>query len=180
MKRKISKEITIPEGVQIESSGSTITVKGKEGELKRKFGSKNIIFRKENSKFFIECKKATKNEKKRINTINAHVKNMIKGVQEGFEYKLKICSSHFPMTVEVKGRDISVKNFLGEKIPRVSKLPEGADIEIKGDVITVKALDKELAGQTAAAIERITKIREKDRRVFQDGIFIVEKGGVKI
>ena len=45
----------------------------------------------------------------------------------------------------------------------------------KNDVI-VKGIDKEKVGQTAANIERSCRIKNRDRRVFQDGIYITSKG----
>ena len=51
---------------------------------------------------------------------------------------------------------------------------------IKGDIIIVEGIDKELAGQTAARIEQSTRITNKDRRVFQDGCYITDKAGIPI
>lgn len=180
MRKEIFQEIEIPEGVEAEVVGNSLTIKGKEGETEKKFNINKIIFEKKDNKIIIGNKKATKNEKKMINTISAHIRNMVKGVQEKFEYKLKICSSHFPMNVEIKGDEAIIKNFLGEKIPRKSKIIEGVSIEIKGDIITINSHDKEIAGQTAANFETATRIRSKDRRVFQDGIFITTKAGREI
>ena len=177
MKKEIFQEIEIPEGVEAELVENMLTIKGKEGEIKRKFNINKITFEKKDNKIIIGNKKATKNEKKMINTISAHIRNMIEGVQEKFEYKLKICSSHFPMNVEIVGNEVIIKNFLGEKIPRKSKIIENVNVEIKGDIITINSPNKELAGQTAANFETATRIRSRDRRVFQDGIFITNKAG---
>ena len=125
----------------------------------------------------IVSKKATKTEKKMMNTIAAHIRNMIKGVQEKFEYKLKICFSHFPFTVKQEGNKIIVNNFLGEKINRTVEMPEGAEIDIAKDIITIKSINREIAGQAAANFEKITKVRNKDIRIFQDGIYILNKAG---
>ena len=110
-----------------------------------------------------------------INTFKAHLIHMIVGSMEGHVYKLKICSGHFPMTVAMKGDTLEVKNFLGEAHPRTLKIKQGADVKVNGEEIVVESPDKEIAGQTAADIEQLTRITNRDRRIFQDGIYIVEK-----
>ena len=84
------------------------------------------------------------------------------------------------MSVDIKGKEATIKNFLGEKIPRKLKILDNVEINIEKDIITINSCDKELAGQTAANFEKATRIRMKDRRVFQDGIFITSKAGKEI
>ncbi len=180
MKKELFQKIEIPEGVEVNIDGSSLSVKGKEGELKRVFNTINLVFEKKGNQIVIGSKKATKKEKKNMNTIVAHIKNMINGVQEKFEYKLKVCFSHFPITVEIKEGEAIIKNFLGESVPRKLKILGGVDVKIDKDIITINSTDKELAGQTAANFEKATKIRGVDKRIFQDGIFIINKAGREI
>lgn len=180
MHKELFKEIEIPDGVEAEIEGNSIIIKGKEGEVKKKFDTSKLIFEKVGDKIRIGNKKSTKREKKMMNTITKHINNMIRGVQEKFEYHLKICFSHFPITVEIKGNDALIKNFLGEKIPRKMKILEGTEVKVDKEKITVRSADKELAGQTAANFEKATIISKRDRRVFQDGIFITNKSGKEI
>lgn len=180
MKKAISKKIKIPEGVNISVHGNEVIVKGNSGEIKKKLSLKNVEMKVEGDEFHCWSEKGTKNEKKIVNTNIAHIKNMIKGVQEPYEYTLKICFSHFPMTVEVKGTEVVLKNYLGEKYPRKTQIPQGVDVKVNKDTITVTSPDKELAGQTAAVFERMTSVGKRDRRIFQDGIYMINKAGKEI
>jgi large subunit ribosomal protein L6 len=180
MKKEISQKIEIPEGIEIIIEGNIINVKGPQGENRKKFDMKNLQVRKEQNHLAIGCKKATKKEKKRINTMIAHIKNMISGASKKFEYRLKICFSHFPITAEVRGNEIIIKNFLGERADRKLKISDKVNVDINKESITVSSADREIAGQAAADIERATKINKRDRRVFQDGIFIINKAGKEI
>ena len=137
--------------------------------------SPRIIITQENNlvKFF--SKKASQNEKKLINTFKAHLNNLFRGVQEGFLYKLKICSGHFPMTVAINGEVFEIKNFIGEKVPRRVKIMPNTTVKIDGTEVVVEALNIEDAGQMAAKIEQLTKRPGFDKRIFQDGIYITEK-----
>ncbi len=180
MKKELFKEIEIPNGVSAEIEGTNVKIKGPEGENFRKFKIGFLKLAKEGYKLIIGSKKATKKEKKLMNTIAAHIKNMISGVQNKFEYELKAVFSHFPITIDVKGNEVLIKNFLGEKIPRKTIIPKGVEIEVNGNLIKVKSTDKELAGQAAANLETATRIRARDKRVFQDGIFMIKKSGREI
>jgi large subunit ribosomal protein L6 len=177
MKKTLHKEIEIPEGVTADIEGTSLKVTGPEGENSRKFRAGNLEFSKKENKIYLGSKKATKKEKKLMNTMAAHINNMILGVQKKFEYELKAVFSHFPITLEAKGNEITIKNFLGEKVSRKTKIPNGVDIEIKGHLIKISSTDRELAGQAAANLETATKIRARDKRVFQDGIFMIKKAG---
>jgi len=177
MKKSLTQKIEIPNGIEINIDGTELIVKGPEGENKKKFNFGKLKIEKKNNEIIISHEKATKKEKKMMNTIASHIKNMIKGVQKKFEYKLKICFSHFPFTVKVKENKAIIKNFLGEKIERKSKILDGVDIEIDNQIITITSINKESAGQTAANFEKATRIRNRDKRIFQDGIFIINKCG---
>ena len=111
-----------------------------------------------------------------IGTFVAHINNMIKGVTEGFEYKMKTVFSHFPIKTSVDGNEFVIKNFLGERSPRRAKILDGVTVEVKGDDITIQGINKERVGQTVANIERATKVKKRDVRVFQDGVYRVSKG----
>ncbi len=176
----VSKTVEIPEGVDISIDGYKVKVSGPKGVLERDFShARKIIIRKEDNKIVVESYFASRREKALVGTIAAHIRNMIRGVTKGYRYKLKIVFSHFPISVEVdeKQRIVRIKNFLGEKADRIAKIV-GDDVKVyvKGEDVIVEGIDKEHVGQTAANIELATKVKDKDRRVFADGIYIYDWG----
>lgn len=180
MKKPFYQEIEIPEGVEVKIEGNEIEVKGPEGENKKEFNVGKCDVVQKEGKIIIGHKNASKREKKLANTVGAHIKNMMRGVKEKFEYELKICSGHFPITVKIEGNKAVVKNFFGEKVERNCQILEGAEVDVKKDIITIKSVDKEVAGQTAANFEAATKVRNRDVRIFQDGIYITKKDNKSI
>jgi len=180
MKKELFQIIKIPEEVKIDLDENVLTVRGPEGEVVKKFNINKLEFRKKDDSLSIGSKKATKKEKKMMNTIASHIKNMIQGVKKKWEYRLKVCYSHFPINVSIQENNAEIKNFLGEKIPRKVKIPDNVEVKIDKDIIIINSVDKEVAGQAAANFETATKIKKKDRRVFQDGIFIINKAGREI
>ncbi len=180
-KKNLTKEILIPEGITITIAERIVTVKGA-AEISKKITTKRLSAEIKEGKVILKpnVKKPSKTEKKLINTLNSHIKNMIQGVNTPYVYKLKICSSHFPMGVALKGQEIEVTNFIGEKVPRILKIKDNTEIKIDGDIITISSPDKELAGQVAADIEKMVKRTKFDRRIFMDGIYIIEKAGVPV
>jgi large subunit ribosomal protein L6 len=181
MKIKELKEmIAIPKGVEVKAEKGLITAKGQKGECKKMLFDPKINIEVKEGNVVFTAKNATKKQKTGIWTFRSHTENLMKGAAEGHVYSLKICSGHFPMNVSVSGKEFIVNNFLGEKNPRKLQLKDGVDVKVEGDKVTVESCSKELAGQTAADIETLTKITNRDLRIFQDGIYITEKDGVPV
>jgi len=177
MKKEIFNKIEIPEGVNITIEKNKLKVEKNGLSNEKTFDLKNISLEKKDKEIIIGNKKSSKKEKRSINTITSHIQNMIKGLEKSYEYHLKICFNHFPITVEIKGNEILIKNFLGERYPRKIKIEKDVNVKVDKEFITVTSHNKEIAGQTAANLEMITRIPNRDRRIFQDGIFITNKNG---
>lgn len=158
----------IAEGAKLELDGAKVTVSGPKGKLTRDFSHPDVVLSYKNGEFSVEGPKVM------ANTIESHVKNMSQGVVSGYSRKLKILFSHFPISVEVKGKDMLIKNFLGEKQPRKARIIGQTKVESKGQETTVSGLSKEEVGQTIANIKSATRIRKRDSRVFQDGFYVIE------
>lgn len=171
--------VNIPEGLEVALDGFKVLVKGPMGELERDFynrGTANLIrIEKSGSVLKITSKEEAKKIKAILGTIGAHINSMFKGVTDGYKYSLKVHHVHFPMTLEQQGDTIIIKNFIGQKDIRKSKILDGVKVEIKKQDITVSGIDKENVGQTAANLEIATKQCKNDPRRFQDGIYITEK-----
>ncbi len=176
----VREEVEIPEGVEVTIEGNLIKVRGPKGELERELRYPGVRIFTEDGKVVVFKEFPRRRDIAIARTFKAHIANMIRGVTEGFTYRLKVLYSHFPMTVKVQGDEVIIENFLGEKNPRKAKILPGVTVKVMGQEIVVESIDKEKAGQTAANIEQATKINKWDRRVFQDGIYIVEKAGKPI
>lgn len=174
--KRLTKHVPIPQGVDI-ALGDVLVVKGPKGEIRKELNFPTVEIVRDGNAVVVKPKKFTKKEKTIVNTFTAHLKNLFKGVTQGYTYKLKVCSGHFPMSVSVEGPTLIVKNFLGEKMPRKAKIVHGTKVEIKGDEVLVTGCNKEAAGQTAANIEQSCRITNRCRTRFQDGIWIVDKSG---
>lgn len=173
----VRKEIEIPEGVTVNVDGKVVTVKGPKGEVRRDFSfARNVRIYLQDNRVVVESFFSKRKQRALTFSIAAHIRNMIKGVTEGYRYKLKIIYSHFPISVKVQGDKVIIENFLGERAPRIAKIVGNAKVKVEKRDIIVEGVDVEEVGQTAANIEQATKIRGFDRRVFVDGIYIYEKG----
>jgi large subunit ribosomal protein L6 len=90
---------------------------------------------------------------------------------------MEVFYSHFPMQVTVEGSEVVIENFLGERAARRTEVHGDTEVEIDGEQITIHGPDIESVGQTAADIEQLTRVTDKDSRVFQDGAYITNKPG---
>lgn len=169
--------IALPEKVNARVDNGLVIVNGPKGEVRKNLLDKKVAIECKDNSLILKAGRANKINKKHIKSYAAHIKNMIKGSLEGYKYTLKICSGHFPMNVSVSNGQIIVKNLLGEKVPRVLKLKDGATVKVEGDIVTVESQNKETAGQVSADIENLTKRNGYDLRIFQDGIWVTTKGG---
>lgn len=178
--RQFEEIIAFPEDVSVEVAGQRLVVKGKMGEVTKIFKMPRFSFTIDGNNIKVSCKGFGVYDRRNLMTFKAHVKNMITGAQEGFTYKLKICSSHFPMNVSVKDGKLIVKNLIGEKVPRELIIKEGVQVKVDGDIIEVNGANLEAVSQVAADMEQLTRMTDRDRRIFQDGIYITHKAGEKV
>jgi large subunit ribosomal protein L6 len=172
VKKNLREIIAIQDGVTVEISGKNIKL-SKSGKTIEKNLPVNV--KKQESNLVIEKDKATKKDKKLIKTAKSHLIKALSGLDNKYVYKMQVCAVHFPITAEVKGKEVIIKNFLGEVKDRKAAILPGTDVKIQKDIITIESHDKDAAGQTAANIENASRIVKRDRRVFQDGVFIIEK-----
>jgi len=174
---RLREEIVIPVGVSVELEGKKVRVRGPKGVVERDFSyARGMVIRIEGGAVVLEAYFADRELKAQFYSIVSHIKNMLDGVTKGYRYKLKIVYSHFPVTVRVEGDKVFIENFIGERAPRVARIMGNVKVTVGKTDVTVEGCDLEAVAQTAANIEQATKIREFDRRVFVDGIYIYERG----
>ena len=173
---RVEHTVEISEGVTASIDGETVTITGPKGSVSRDFVSARHDIFQEGGALIVRVDIPRRKERALAGTWNAHLKNMVKGVTDGFTYTLKALYSHFPMTLTVQGNKFIVNNYFGERVPRSAAILDGVQVKVQNKTeVVVTGIDKEAVGQTAANIERSTTVKKRDRRVFQDGIYLIEK-----
>ncbi len=169
--------LEIPDGIEVRLEGREIVVTGPAGAIRRSFPVEALELRRVAAGLEVTLKLPPHRKKARalLNTWIAHSRNLLTGAQFGFEAKLKSVAAHFPMKLQVKENHLLIENFLGEKFPRTAEILPGVSASVEGEFVLLRGADIELVGRCAATIERTTHIRNYDPRVFQDGIYIVER-----
>ncbi len=175
VKQKIVNEISIPEGIEASQEEFDITIKGEKGEITKSFYHPKVRANVDSDKIVIETVSGSRKEKAMVGTFESHLKNMFYGVQNGYEYKMKVLYTHFPMTVKVQEDEVVIENFLGERSPRTARIMGDAKVNVSGEDVTVTGINREDVGQTAANIESATRLSGRDRRVFKDGVYVTKK-----
>jgi len=144
--------VVIPPGVQIELNGSSVSVKGPKGALKRTF-SPLIGIAMENGQIVITRNSDLPAERALHGTTRAVLANMILGVSAGFVRVLEIEGVGY--RAEMNGRNLVLN--MGYSHPVEMEPPEGISFEVeqKARLVFVRGFDKELVGQTAANVRNV-------------------------
>ena len=169
------RKVKIPDGVKVSLDGSQLNVKGPKGQLSRNMRFPQVTISVEGSEVTIGTDSKRKEITSMVGTLEAHTKNMCRGVTQGFEYRMKVVYSHFPIQLKLQGSRLEIANFLGEKKARYARIEADVTAKVANDEVVLTGINCESVGTSAANIEHATHIRDRDPRVFQDGIYIVQR-----
>ena len=172
---KFQDEVDIPEGVTVTVNKHMLGFVGPLGKTHKSFRSIPVNIKIVENKVMLKTIYSKKRDYAILHTARSIIRNICEGLIVGYTVKMKVVYAHFPITVKVEGRKILIENFQGERAPRITHIvgntkviPKGEDVILTGEVWTDIT-------QTAANIELKTKVKNKDHRVFLDGIYAFEK-----
>mmetsp|Transcript_865 Transcript_865/g.1448 ORF Transcript_865/g.1448 Transcript_865/m.1448 type:complete len:189 (-) Transcript_865:49-615(-) len=179
---KSEDHLVYPENVEISVKKRVITVTGPRGSLERNFQhiSMDLVVKKAERKVVCTMWLAKRKQIACIKTVLTTIRNLIKGVTEGYRYKLRFAYAHFPVNVSVEGQNVEIRNFLGEKIVRRVPIPEGIKVErtdpskVK-DELVLTGNDVLQVSQASARVHQSCLVKDKDIRKFLDGIYVQTK-----
>ncbi len=168
------KEIDIPDEITATLDHLDLTIEGENGSVTRRLWYPDVAVSVEDDAVVVETDDTNAKTAATVGTFVSHIENMIYGVTDGWEYSMEVFYSHFPMQVSVAGDEVVIENFLGERAPRRTTVHGDTQVAVDGEELTVSGPSIEDVGQTAADIEQLTRVTDKDTRVFQDGVYITE------
>lgn len=171
--------VAIPEGCKVEIADKVLKITGKKYTRMLNLKHFNLTFLSEDDSIKVCLWNGTSREQSKVNTCASIIRNAMNGCMKGYSFTLRAASIHFPISIELEENAVVVKNFLGEKHTRVFKLQGEDTIVEEGedkDSFIIKGSCLEDVSQSAANIMNDCKVKNYDRRVFLDGIYVVKKG----
>jgi len=167
--------IDIPEGVTITLNKAMLQVQGPLGKTYKSFKKIPVSLEIKENKVNLKAQGTRKKYYAIMNTAKSLISNLCQGVLDGYTIKMKIVYAHFPITVKTKNDLVLIENFQGERSPRTAKIVGKTKLVAKGDDVIITGHVLTEVTQTAANIQQHTKVKNKDHRVFLDGIYVFEK-----
>ncbi len=107
---KVSHKIALPDGMAASIEGNNVILSKEGNNLSRDFTHNRVSVNQAEDGLEVFCNLPRRSEKAIAGTWAAHLRNMVKGLDEGFEYRLKAVFSHFPMTLKVDGNEFTITN----------------------------------------------------------------------
>ncbi|NLJ72215.1 MAG: 50S ribosomal protein L6 [Syntrophomonadaceae bacterium] len=147
------KPISLPKGVEVKKDGSLVTVKGPKGALTKDLPAEINIEQVENE--LILTRPSDEKDHRALHGLTRSLlSNMVEGVTNGYEKKLELVGVGY--RAQLQGSKLVIN--IGFSHPVELDPPEGIEFEVPAVTrITVKGIDKQLVGNTAAHIRAIRK-----------------------
>ena len=147
------KKITIPANVQVKMVDNLIKVIGPKGELEFLI-PKNIEIKIENNEISVSRRRHGQYTRSLHGLSRKLIDNMVKGVSIGFQKKLDFKGVGY--RAEVKEGKLVL--LVGFSHPVEYPIPEGIEIEVVKNIITVSGIDAQKVGQAAAQIRSVKPV----------------------
>lgn len=167
--------IQIPANTHISVAEGVLTVKGPLGSIMKPVHSM-VSIAVEGATVTVSPKNTSKLARSLWGTFASHLKNMIAGVNKKYEKKLTLEGIGY--RVEVQGKN--VKLLVGFSHPVLVPIPQGIDVVVEKNLITVSGIDKDAVGQFSAVIRAVKKPEPyKGKGIRYEGEYVRRKQGKK-
>jgi len=180
--------LNIPEEVKVIIKTRNVTVEGPRGKLTKDLSHLAVSFsHPSKSVINIELHHGVRKNVATLRTVRSLINNMIIGVTKGYKYKMRYVYAHFPINVNLEKNnetgqfEVEIRNFLGEKITRRVVMHPGVEVEASKNVkdeLQLTGNDLENVSQSAANLQQICRVRNKDIRKFLDGLYVSDRGNI--
>lgn len=153
MSRIGKKGILVPEETKAAFNDGVFSVKGPKGSLERSFRPDVTIVVADAKKISLSVSKKNNQAKALWGTYASHIKNMVKGVNDGFDKKLILEGVGFKS--QVSGNKLVLT--LGFSHPVEVEIPTGLNVKAEKNLLTISGIDKELVGSFSAKVRALKK-----------------------
>ncbi|KAL6121776.1 ribosomal prt L9 [Nucleospora cyclopteri] len=172
--------VKIPADCIVTRNNNIFTFSGPLGEQTFDVTPFKFTFIMEDGRILIKSWHGNRKKNNLLYTVGSHLRNNANGVVKGFKFVLKALYNHFSIQLVVadQGKSITVKNYLGNKIPKVFPVlgKSTASIGDDKDILIIQGINLNDVSQSAANIINDCRKKKKyDPRVFLDGIFTIER-----